>query len=140
MCRWYHFLDGLMQKIANREALEVEEMDSLQVQIATHPFSAEGTMRWPYHAAVIQHGQPVRYQSILVLEISKFIWPLLTKPIIYSFDCIARPKETLFSLQEYGREEVQSTLRTQHPSSALEGALPRPDGGADSSRTHGSRV
>lgn len=41
----------------------MEEMDSLLVQIATHPFSAEGTMRWPYHAAVLQEDQAARYRG-----------------------------------------------------------------------------
>jgi hypothetical protein len=54
-------LDELLKRVSNRESFEVEEMDSLLIQIATHPFSAEGTMRWPYHAAVLQEAQSARY-------------------------------------------------------------------------------
>ncbi|KAG0564826.1 hypothetical protein KC19_8G143000 [Ceratodon purpureus] len=51
-CKWYRALDDMLSRINNKMALEEEAMDHIQVQIAKHPFSDEGAVRWPYYASI----------------------------------------------------------------------------------------
>lgn len=52
-CRWYRALDDMLSRIINKMALQEEPMDHIRVQIAKHPFSDEGTVRWPYYASIM---------------------------------------------------------------------------------------
>ena len=51
-CRWYRALDDMLSRINDKMVLGEEAMDTIQVQIAKHPFSDEGAVRWPYYASI----------------------------------------------------------------------------------------
>ncbi|XP_024402664.1 uncharacterized protein [Physcomitrium patens] len=59
-CKWYRALDDMLSRISNHMALEEESMDHIQVQIAKHPFSDEGAVRWPYHALITYPNESPR--------------------------------------------------------------------------------
>jgi hypothetical protein len=48
----------MLSRISNKMALDEEVMDLIQVQIAKHPFSDEGAVRWPYHALITYPSEP----------------------------------------------------------------------------------
>lgn len=59
-CRWYRALDDLLSKINRKMALDEEVKDHIQVQIAKHPFSGDGAVRWPFYAMVTHPDEPPR--------------------------------------------------------------------------------
>jgi hypothetical protein len=72
-CRWYRALDDMLSRISNKMALEEEAMDHIQVQIAKHPFSDEGAVRWPYYASITYPNEPSRLVSNWALVVTALL-------------------------------------------------------------------
>jgi hypothetical protein len=62
--KWYRALDDLLSKINRKMAIDEEHVDHVQVQIAKHPFSSEGAVRWPYYAKVTHPSEAPRFMVV----------------------------------------------------------------------------
>jgi hypothetical protein len=62
--KWYRALDDLLSKINRKMAIDEEVVDHVQVQIAKHPFSSEGAVRWPYYAKITRPSEAPRFMVV----------------------------------------------------------------------------
>jgi hypothetical protein len=62
--KWYRALDDLLSKINRKMAIDEEVVDHIQIQIAKHPFSAEGAVRWPYYAKITRPSTAPQFMVV----------------------------------------------------------------------------
>jgi hypothetical protein len=62
--KWYRALDDLLSKINRKMAIDEEVVDHVQVQIAKHPFSSDGAVRWPYYAKITRPSEAPQFMVV----------------------------------------------------------------------------